>query len=328
MDKKSFTRRDFLQKTLAAGVALSGLYSFQSCSRNYNPKGLPTARFGKTGVNIPRITMGLGSRFCSVGDEEKSLEILTYSLDNGIFYWDTAYSYQDRNVNVISEERAGKILKDRRNEVFLSTKVQSRDRDEAMRQVETSLKRLQTDKLDNLMIHSVGNPADVDNITRKGGVYELVQSLKEQGVTRFTGFSTHSNDEAMRLLIERGDFDTVLYAMNYHGNHADDREKIAFTAAREKDMGMMLMKVVRPKETVPGVRVNDLIRFGLSLDGPAAMTVGMESVDIVRTNIEQLRNFTPMTAEEKSRMASALTPFFRSPDLEWKKPGYRDGHWG
>jgi uncharacterized protein len=329
MTKKALTRRDFLQKTLVAGAAITGLSSFQSCSASgYDAKGLPTVLFGSTGVRIPRMAIGLGSRFCSVGDEEKSLEILTYALDNGIYYWDTAHSYIDRNNNVVSEERAGKILKNRRQEIFLSTKTGERDADAAMRQVELSLERLQTDRFDNLMIHSVGAPDDVDAITRKGGVLELLYRLKEQGITRFIGFSSHSNAEGMKLLIERGDFDTVLFAMNQEGNYSQNREELALPAARQKQLGIMLMKVVRPKETVANVTAPELIRFGLSMDGPAGMVVGMDSVEVVRSNVELARNFKPMTTAEQAKMANLLSPFFNNGNLEWSRPEYRDGHWG
>lgn len=327
MINKTLTRRGFIQKTLAASVVLTGLSSFQSCS-GYNARGLPTIPFGKTGVRIPRITIGLGSRFCSVADEDKGLEILNYALDNGIYYWDTANSYRDGNTGVVSEERLGKILKDRRSEVFLSTKIASRDPDEAMRQVEGSLKRLQTDKVDNLMIHSVGDVADADNITRNGGVMQLIYRLKEEGVTRFVGFTSHSNAEAMRLMIERGDFDTVLFALNQYNEYSQDRQGIVMPAAREKEMGILLMKVIRPKEFVAGITPSELIRFSLSLDGGSGICLGMDSVDIVKSNIELLRNFSPMTEEEMTEIASALSPYFNNKNLEWNLPGYLDGHWG
>ena len=327
MKNNSITRRGFIRKTLATGVALTGLSSF-SIPAGFDPKGLPTVVFGKTGVRIPRISIGLGSRFCAVSDEDEAQEILTYALDNGIYYWDTANSYTNRGSGVVSEERLGKILRNRRKEVFLSTKIAAREPDEALRQVETSLKRLQTDYLDNLMIHSVTTVEEVDGLSRKGGVMELVARLKEQGITRNIGFSGHSNAEAMKLMIERGSFDDVLFAMNQYGNYSQDRQETIIPAAREKNLGMLLMKVVRPKETVSGVSSTDLIRFALSIEGPNALVLGMDSLDVVKSNIEILRNFTPMSAPEKAAMASTLSPFFIGRNLEWTKPDYRDGHWG
>lgn len=327
MENKSLTRRGFLRKTLATGVAITGLSSF-STPNGFDPKGLPTVVFGKTGVRIPRISIGLGSRFCSVSDEDEAQEILTYALDNGIFYWDTANSYTNSSLGVVSEERIGKVLRRRRNEVFLSTKVAAREPDEAQRQVEASLKRLQTDYLDNLMIHSVTTVEDVDRLSRKGGIIDLVTRLKEEGVTRNIGFSGHSDASAMKLMMDRGDFDDVLFAMNQYGDYSQERQETILPAALDKNLGILLMKVVRPKETVSGITANDLIRFALSIDGPSALVLGMDSLDIVKSNIEILKNFTPMTAAERSAMLSSLSPYFIDKNLEWVQPSYRDGHWG
>lgn len=325
--KNLLTRRGFIQKTLAAGAAVTGLASFGNLAV-YDPKGLPTIAFGKTGVRIPRVGMGLGSRFCSVADEDESLAILSFALDNGLYYWDTANSYLDRSNGVVSEERIGKILRHRRDAIFLSTKVASRDAGEAARQFETSLDRLQTGYVDNLMIHDVSTVEDVERITRKGGVMDLLNNLKDKGLTRFIGFSGHAGAEAKKLLIERGNFDNVLFAMNQWGDYSESRQELVLPAATERGLGIMLMKVVRPKETVSGITAPELVRFALSLEGPSGLVLGMESIEVVKSNIELLRNFTPMTAAEKSYVASVLSPFFREESLEWSDPGYRDGHWG
>jgi hypothetical protein len=113
--------------------------------RAYDAKGLPTAILGKTGVAVPRIGIGLGSRYCAVASEDKALEILQAALDNGFYYWDTAYNYT--NKSIVSEERLGRVLESRRKEVFLATKFEERTYDGVMRQLEGSLKRLRTDHL-------------------------------------------------------------------------------------------------------------------------------------------------------------------------------------
>jgi predicted aldo/keto reductase-like oxidoreductase len=215
----------------------------------------------------------------------------------------------------------------RRNEVFLSTKIAARDAGEAMRQLETSMGRLQTDFLDNLMIHNVSSAEDVEKLSEKGGVIEMVSRLKEQGVTRFIGFSGHSDAGAKRVMIERGDFDTVLFAMNQYENYSQNREELVIPAALERDMGILLMKVVRPKETVAGLAASELIRFALSMEGPTGLVLGMDSVEVVRSNASLLKNFIPMTPEEMSATASALSPFFTGSNPEWTRPGYHDGYW-
>jgi len=327
MSNKEFTRRDFLKGTLSAGIVLAGAGMLSGFDR-YNSRKLPTAVLGKTGVRIPRIAIGLGSRFCAINDEEKALEMLNYALDNGLYYFDTANFYVDTKNGVVSEERVGKVAKDRRKEIFLSTKLSSRNPDDAMREIETSLKRLQTDHLDMLKIHAVMDMADVAELSKKGGLIDIMLKLKEQKVTRFIGFSGHYDADAMTALANRGDFDVMLIAMNHWAAQRNqNRQGMAIPVALEKNMGVMLMKVIRPKEKNTALKGSDLIRYALSLKGPTGITVGMENIETVKQNIETLRNFVPMDDDEQKIFASNLTPFFEHKNLQWMSPAYKDGNW-
>jgi hypothetical protein len=123
------TRRNFI-KTTAAAAAATALVPTLSCkglSSPFDAKGLPTIILGKTGVRVPRMGVGLGSRWMGEADDDKALEILEYALNNGLYYWDTAADYG--NDRISSEERIGKILNTVRKKVFLVTKVAERDAD-------------------------------------------------------------------------------------------------------------------------------------------------------------------------------------------------------
>lgn len=327
-NKKGFTRRDFIRGAIGAGIIVAGADLLTGC-KGYDAKGLPTAILGKTGVRVPRLAIGLGSRWCSMESEDKALEMLAYALDNGLYYWDTAHTYTNPSLGIVSEERIGKLLASRRDEVFISTKVASRDPEEAKRQIELSLKRLQTDHVDMLKIHSVLSMEDVDILSAKDGLIEVISKMKEDGVTRFIGYSGHASAEAMKTMTERGDFDNMLIAMNHYGmkNDPQKRQELAIPAALNKGMGVMLMKSVRPKETIPGMDINDLVRFALSLEGPKGVVVGMDSMDVVKSNLEILKNFTPLGEEKMKNLTKTLTPFFNHENLEWMKHEYRDGNW-
>lgn len=345
--KKKITRRSFIKSilgasaSLAAGANLSALLS--SCASNaspYDAKGLPLVQLGNTGAQIPRIVLGLGSRFCHIEKEEDSEEMLNYALDNGFYYWDTAHIYDNTiavppgktksSKHIISEIRVGEVIKYRRNEVFLSTKVTARDPSEARRQIELSLKRLNTDKLDMLKIHDVKSLEDVEEMSKKGHLIDVLHQMKEEGITRFIGYSGHSSAEAMTEMANRGQFDSMLIAMNHwnRGNDPQPREEMAIPAALARGMAVLLMKAVRPKETVPGINVEDLIRYALSLKGPHAVVVGMDSVKVVKSNLDILRNFKEMSPEEMRMMADRLIPFYKSENLPWMQEGYKDGLWG
>jgi len=335
-------RRDFLKTTAGAGagLALVGTNLFApgcaDINSRFDAKGLPTVMFGNTGVRIPRIVLGLGSRFCHIVSDREANEMLHFALDNGFYYWDTAHTYDNTIALppgreqptrlVISEVRLGEVVKTRRKEIFLSTKVAARNPDEAKQQIELSLKRLQTDRLDMLKIHSVTTLEDVNNISKKGKLLDVLMQMKAEKVTRFIGFSCHSDPKVARELTKRGDFDSMLIAMNHYPPIAT-RQEIAAKTAKDKQMGLLMMKAVRPRETVEGLQTTDLIKYALSLEGPHAIAVGMDSIDVVKSNIEILRNFQPMSPERMSELTVQLAPFYRHENLPWMQQDYQDGNW-
>jgi aryl-alcohol dehydrogenase-like predicted oxidoreductase len=335
MNRTRIRRRDFL-KTVAAAAAvvpLSGTTS-PGTGRTSSPvrsgdspipdaKGLPTAVLGRTGVAVPRIGIGLGSRFCAVEDEGKALQILEVALDSGFFYWDTAFNYT--NQAIVSEERIGRILERRRDEVFLATKFEERSYEGVMRQLEGSLKRLRTDRLDLYQVHLVESMADLDTLGRRGGALDALRKIKEQKIARFIGFSGHSDAAAMAEAARRHDFDTMLIALNHYQERHGDFEGGAIPVAASRKMGVMVIKSVRPRETVAGLAPADLIRYALTLPLVHAAVVGTDSVEVVRKNAALLRDFRPLPAEEMRRLTVKLEPFFAGASLPWLRPGYRDG---
>lgn len=331
MKRNRMDRRDFLKGCLAATAAVGGLVPKTALASgekkapgfSYDAKGLPTRVLGRTGVPVPIIGFGGGSRFCRILEPEKSVEVLTHALDHGLYYWDTANQYGGQDFK--SEERYGLVLKDRRREVFLATKVGERTHDGAMRQLEESLKRLQTDHLDIYQVHSVDSLADVEAIGAKGGVLEALHKLREQKVTRFIGFTGHADAEAMTALVNRFDFDTMLIALNHYAERKGDFEKGAIPAAAAKKMGVMAIKVIRPQETVEGVKPEELIRYALSLEHLHSAVIGHDSLDVLKKNIELVKNFQKMTPAEMRSMRGRLEPFFAGSRLPWMKPGYTDG---
>ncbi len=347
MQNSDFSRRKFIKGTIGTGLLIAGSGFLPAANvfrmspkpgKVYDAKGLPTVILGKTGVRVPRLVLGLGSRFCHLDSEDEALRMLNYALDNGLYYWDTARAYDNtlglppgkkKNPRlIISEERIGPVVNERRNEIFLSTKITSRDPGEAMVLLENSLKRLQTDHLDQLMIHDVKSMEDVDILSQKGSLIDILHKLKDQGMTRFIGFSGHANAQAMTAMAKRGDFDTMLIAAN-HWNPKDPqpRQEMAIPAAKAINMGVILMKVVRPRETIAGLNPVDLVNYALSLNGPDVVVIGMDSVEVVESNLNILRNFKPMNPDRMNELALELTPFYNHENLPWMKQDYCDGNY-
>lgn len=331
MKRDRIGRRDFIKSMAAvaaggaAAPALKGAGPFGSglSPKGFDAKGLPTVALGKTGAVVPRIGLGLGSRFCAVLDEDKAVEILDTALDHGFYYWDTAGNYT--NAAIVSEERLGRVLARRRKEVFLATKFEERSYDGVMRQLETSLERLRTDHLDLYQVHLVESMADLDTLGLPGGALDALRKIKDQKIARFIGFSGHGDAAAMAEAARRHDFDTMLIALNHYEERRGDLEGGAIPAAASKNMGIMIIKSIRPRETVPGLAASDLIRYALTLPLVHSAVVGTDSVDIVRKNAALLRDFKPLSTEEMGRLTIKLEPFFAGAALPWMKPGYRDG---
>ncbi len=167
---------------------------------------------GRTGAQVSILAFGCGSRFLMYEDLEDGLAVLNRAIDSGINYLDTAVSYGDGK----SETRVGMVMKTRRQEVFLATKMpnRARTRDTALREFEASLKRLQTDHVDLLHIHNVGDDADLAQIESEDGVLKALYEMREQKAARFIGMTSHTDGAVMAKAIERNDIDCVQLAMN------------------------------------------------------------------------------------------------------------------
>lgn len=320
--KNRLNRRDFIRTAglTAAGLAITP--QLQAGQVLYNNKGVPTTTLGKTGVTIPRMIFGTGSRFMAT-DEDKGLEILEYALDNGLYYWDSAntYTYQGQ----FSETRLGKILKHRRKEVFLSTKVAERNADKAKQAIEDSLKRLQTDYVDLYQIHSVTTEEEVRNFGAKDGVYPVLKKYQEQGVIKYIGFTGHTSAKAMKLAAELYEFDTMLIALNHYSKAKEEFEEQPVPYAASKGMGVLAMKLIRPRETVQGLDPKDLIRYGLSLKNVTAAVVGIDNMEVLKANLELIKSFKPLSPERMHELHGKLDPFYKSRQLPWMHPEYTDG---
>ena len=131
----SISRRHFLEAAAATPIA-----AFAAVDKK---TGMPQRVLGKTGAHVSVVAFGCGSRFLAYKEEDKAIEALNRGLDLGISYVDTAYGYGSG----VSETRVGKVMKTRRKEVWLTTKINARKGDDAMRIIEGSLKRLQTDQI-------------------------------------------------------------------------------------------------------------------------------------------------------------------------------------
>jgi aryl-alcohol dehydrogenase-like predicted oxidoreductase len=317
--KSRWSRREFLTSTAAAvvfGAAERALGASQS-----QPASLPKRRLGKTGEMVSVIGFGLGSRFCSIQDENAARALLERALALGINYFDTAGSYTRRPLERLSEKRLGEFSRQRRKDIFLATKIDPRDRDGALRSVEISLKFLQTDYLDLIQIHSLSNLNDLDRMGGPDGVIAAVQELKDQKAARFIGITGHNDGAAMADALRRHDFDTVLMALNaaQSANPIAQRkmepipafEQSALPVALQKSMGILSMKVMGQGMIVgsgPGRALPaELLQFNLS-QPVASVVIGCEQMARLEENVQAALNFTPISESGKQRLQEKVAP--------------------
>jgi predicted aldo/keto reductase-like oxidoreductase len=178
-----------------------------------------------------------------------------------------------------------------------------------MREVEQSLKRLQTDQIDLLHLHSLKKGDDLALIESKDGALKALYKLREQKVTRFIGMTSHTDGATMAQAIARNDLDCVQMAMN--PARALQFEELALPAAKQKNLGVILMKVTAQEKlvgTAPGQgNIEPLIRYALTLPVSAAV-IGMPKPEFIDQNIAIAREFKPLTADEMNSLRKQVEP--------------------
>jgi hypothetical protein len=277
---------------------------------------LPKRTLGRTGAHVSILAMGGGSRFLMYKEEDKALEALNRAFDLGITYMDTAYGYGDG----ASEERVGKVMAVRRKRdgIFLATKINKRQGDEAMRIIEGSLKRLQTDHLDLMHIHSLEGEDDLKEIEAKGNILDRLLKLRDEKVTRFIGITSHTDPTVLATALDRHDFDCTQMALNAamvgmksgHGMEINEAmktsfETVALPVANRKKMGVIAMKVFAQEGLVGQAPAEKLLYYSLSL--PVSLAVaGMPTLDFLEQNVALARAFKPLPKAEMKELSGRL----------------------
>ncbi len=303
----AMNRREFI------GAVAAGLIAVPAFAAPEQGK-FPTRKLGRTGIEVPILGFGGGSRFLMYKDEDQALEALNRAIDLGIRYIDTAQSYG----NGKSEERVGRIMAVRRKEVVLATKIPGRTAEEARRQIEASLKRLQTDHLDVLHIHSLANAKDLAAIEAKGGVLEALYEAREQKVTRAIGITCHADPETLRDALERHDFDCTQMALNAGLASMTDSmkvspagpacfERLALPVATRKKLGIIAMKVSGQEQLLGSTPMEKLLAYSLSLPVSLA-SVGMPRPEYIDRNAAFAREFKPMSPEQRRKLSDSIDP--------------------
>jgi uncharacterized protein len=296
---------------------------------------MPTRMLGKTGVRVSRVGLG-GSHIGKQSDEAESIRIIRTAIDRGITFLDNAWDYNGGK----SEERMGKALRDGyREKAFLMTKLDGRTRASAADQLDQSLRRLQTDRIDLVQVHEVIRFDDPDRVFAPGGAIEALIDAKKAGKLRFIGFTGHKDPEIHLAMLAAADkhgfaFDTIQMPLNVMDAHYRSFEKMVLPVAVQKGLGILHMKplgggfILESKTaTAP-----ECLRYAMNLP-TSVMITGCDSMAVLDQAIDAAIHFTPMTSAEidalldRTRDAAAKGEYERFKTSQYFDSTAKHPHW-
>jgi len=295
------TRRGFFTALSASALAQQVVGATQSA-----PAGIPTRPLGKTGVRVSILGLG-GHHAARPKEESESFRIIHTALDEGITFMDNAWEYH----NGRAEEVMGKALAmdGKREKAFLMTKVCARDYAGAMKQLDESLKRLRTDRIDLWQFHECNYYNDAEYLVEKGGLKAALEA-KKAGKVRFVGFTGHKAPAIHNKILA---LDFAWDAVQMPINVMDDRflsfRRETVPGCLSKGVGVVGMKGCGGdgKMLEAGlVTVEECYRYCLS-QPVATQVVGLAEMDHLREAIRIGRSFKPMSEGEMSALMAKVS---------------------
>jgi len=262
---------------------------------------IPYRTLGHTGERVSAVGLGgyhLGKPYL---EESESIRIIRTAIDRGVTFLDNSWDYYDGQ----SELRMGKALRDGyRQRAFLMTKIDGRDKLTAARQIDESLRRLQTDRVDLLQHHEVIRMDDADRIFAAGGAMEAVLEAKRAGKVRYIGFTGHKSPEIHLKTLgtaasHRFRFDTVQMPLNVMDAHYQSFEKKVLPLLVKQEIGVLGMKpmgdaVILESKTATPI---ECLHYAMNLPISVVIT-GCDSMERLEQALTAARSFRPMRPTE------------------------------
>jgi len=294
-----WNRRRFIKSAAVLGAAPL-VYGGSMAQQQSSPSQrdltgqIPRKPLGRTGLQVSAMGLG-GYHLGSAETDQAANEIVAKAIDYGVNFFDNAWEYHDG----LSEERLGKALKGKRDQAVVMTKVCTHGREKkiAMRMLEESLRRLQTDHLDVWQIHEVVYENDPDLIFAPNGAAEALLAAKQQGKVRFIGFTGHKDPEIhLKMLSHDFAFDTIQMPLNCCDATFRSFETQVLPEANRRGMAALGMKSLGGSgELVKfgAVTAEQGLRYAMSL--PVATTIsGIDNLQVLDQNLQVAVDFQPL----------------------------------
>jgi aryl-alcohol dehydrogenase-like predicted oxidoreductase len=267
---------------------------------------IPLRPLGATGVMVSALGLG-GYHLGKMKSEREAITVAHAAIDAGITFMDNAWEYHDGRAETIM----GKAIADRRERVFLMTKVCTHGRGtrEAMRQLEQSLRRLRSDVLDLWQIHECVYDNDPERHFADGGVVEALLEARRQGKVRFIGFTGHKHpDIHLAMLKHEFRFDACQLPLNCFDAsfRSFEREVLPVLVGRGiAPLGMKSLGGDARQVTKKVVSAEEALRYAMSL--PVATTIsGIDSMRVLRQNLKVAGGFKPLSHRQMEAIRTRM----------------------
>jgi predicted aldo/keto reductase-like oxidoreductase len=315
------SRREFLGMTAASFLMAGTPRAHAQSDRSH---GVPYRTLGRTGEKVSLVGLG-GYHIARQSDVAESIRIIRTGLDEGINFLDNCWDYNAGE----SEVRMGKALRDGyRQKAFLMTKIDGRTKTAAVAQLNESLRRLQTDRIDLLQFHEVIRDSDPDRVFAEGGALEAVLEAKKAGKVRFIGFTGHkSPDIHLKMLATASKhgfrFDAVQMPLNVMDAHFDSFEKKVVPVLTKDGVGVLGMKsmgdhFILGSNTVAAI---ECLHYAMNLPTSVVIT-GCDSLPILQQALQAARSFQPL---DSSQVAALLARTAKAAEVGRFEP-YKTTH--
>ena len=324
-------RREFIRNAAIAGAGAAlipaGALADNLMAAAAAPPKMPQRPLGQTGEKVCLFSLGgQGLLEQGINNMDKAVAIINRAIDLGVNYCDTSHWYGDGT----SEKFFGEVMKTRRKEVYLATKSTYRSYDDAMRDLETSLKRLQTDHLDCWQMHNIREQYDVDGIFAPNGALKAFLKARDEKIIRFIGITGHRNPFLLKTAIERYPFDTILMALNAADKHLNGEGnetsfiKNLLPTAVEKKLGIIGMKVpALGKILRPDGLATMEQAMGYVLTLPVStVIIGIKTIAELEENVRIAKNFKPLKTEEMAKLEELTKPYYADATFFKRQKGY------
>jgi aryl-alcohol dehydrogenase-like predicted oxidoreductase len=273
---------------------------------------METRPFGSTGETFPILSFGAQRVVDEEGcTEEQAIAILNTAIDQGIRYFDTAWIYSQGQ----SEERVGKVAKHRRQEMWIATKAWDRTRDGALRQLEESLTRLQTDYVDEWRLHNVWGFDELDKCFAPDGAIHAMVKARDEGLVRYISISGHTDPQVQIEALGRFPFDSVLIAVSVLDHFIFSFAEEFLPVANAKGVATIGMKVFALGKL--GHVYGRALRYTLGLP-VSTVIVGCSTMEELEKDLEIAENFVPLSGPERLAFFREVLPLVTPQRMLWK----------